>query len=106
MKCSECDKDFEAGVKSAYKLGLMDGENRLNKTISKVKRNNNVILRANHRLTQEVLRLNDIHPLAGTPSVIIPIKKAKTILGVLPKNHPISTYLQRALSEQLYSLKS
>ena len=93
-------------MKSAYKLGLQNGEAHLKITISKVLRNNNIVLRANHRLTQELLRLNDIHPLKDTPSVIIPIKKAKSILGVLPKEHPIFTYLQRVLGEQLYSLRS
>lgn len=100
MKCSKCKKDFEAGVKAAYKLGLQDGEERLKKTINKVLRNNTVILTANQRLAQELLRLDDIYPVKDTPVIIIPWKKAKQIPQRL-SDSPLRRYLVDLIHEQL-----
>lgn len=100
MKCPKCKKDFEKGVKSAYKLGLLDGENRLKKTINKILRNNNVILTANQRLTQELLRLDLFFPLQDINSIIIPWKKAKQLPNHLRKS-PLREYIIKIIREQL-----
>lgn len=99
MKCSKCEKDFEAGVKSAYKLGLMDGENRRTKTISKVLRNNNIVLRANQRLSHELLRLDKILPRSDAPSVIITLKRAKQIRKHISVKR-IKKYIDDVIDEQ------
>lgn len=105
MKCSQNNEDLKAVVKKAYELGTMQGENRLQITINKLKRNNNVVLRANQRLAAEVLRLDQLNPLKDAPSIIIPLKKAKAILTQLPRDHYLTTYLQSVIAEQM-SLKS
>jgi len=105
MKCSHCGKDYEEGAESAYQSGLQDGEKRLKRTINKVLKNNNTILHANQHLARELLNLDNLLPLEGTPSIIIPLKRAKSILGILPKNHSTTKYLQKLIGEQM-SLKS
>jgi len=56
MKCPQCKKDFEAAVKAAYKLGLLDGENR-------VRRSKNINVAANHALFYELQRKDKREPL-------------------------------------------
>ena len=56
MKCPKCKKDYAAGVKAAYKLGLLEGENRLQTTI-------NCIHKTNRHLLDELLRLDKVNPL-------------------------------------------
>ena len=56
MKCPKCKKDYAAGVKAAYKLGLLEGENRLQTTI-------NCIHKTNRALLNELLRLDKKKPL-------------------------------------------
>lgn len=90
-------------MEAAYELGLQDGENRLRRTINKVLKNNNNLLHTNRYLAQELLNLDLILPLKGTPSVIIPFKKAKSILRALPKKHYIYKYFQKVLGEQMSS---
>ena len=100
MKCSKYHKDFEAGVESAYKLGLLDGKGFLKKSIDEILRNNNVLLRANQRLSQELLRLDKILPLSDAPSVIITLKRANQI-----KKHitvkALKKYMEDVIAEQL-----
>lgn len=55
MKCPTCKKDFAKGVKAAYKLGLLKGENRLQVTI-------NCIKKTNRHLFGELLRLDKEQP--------------------------------------------
>ena len=100
MKCPKCEKDFEAGVKSAYKLGLMDGEKRLKQTISKVLRNNNIVLRANQRLAQELLRLDILLPLSDSPSVIITLKRAKQLQKQIHIPN-LKMYMEDVIAEQI-----
>ena len=57
-KCPKCKKDYAAGVKAAYKLGLMEGENRLQTTI-------NYIHKTNKALFDELLRQDKEQPLDG-----------------------------------------
>jgi len=89
-------------VESAYRLGLQDGENRLKNTISKLLRNNNVILRANQRLAHELLRLDKIRPLRGAPSVIITLKRAKQIREHITVKR-IKEYMADVIAEQMSS---
>lgn len=100
MECSHCHRDFEQGVESAYKLGLMDGEARLKKTVDKILRNNNVLLNANQRLTHELLRLDQLYPLKNTPSVTITLKRAKQIIRRLT-DKALKNYLIKVITEQL-----
>lgn len=58
MVCPECKKDFAEGIKAAYKLGLLDGGNRLQTTI-------NCIQKTNKHLFDELLRLDRASPLDG-----------------------------------------
>ena len=104
MKCSKCNKDFEAVVKKAYALGAMNGEYRLKSAINKILKNNNILLHANRRLAHELLNLDLLLPLEGTPSVVISFKKAKSILGLLPPHSEIFKYLQKLIGEQMIPL--
>ena len=56
MKCPKCKKDYAAGVKAAYKLGLLDGENRLQRAITLLRKTNNHLL-------NEILYLDKKSPL-------------------------------------------
>jgi len=103
MKCSKCKKDFEQGVKTAYKLGLLDGEDRVRKTINAVLKSNNKLAGANQDLAEELLRLDQFFPLQDTPSIIIPLKKAKQIRRRLPKS-PLKTYFIKLMRVQLQNL--
>ncbi len=38
MKCPKCKKDFKAGVKAAYKLGIQDGKNQYNLHLNNIER--------------------------------------------------------------------
>lgn len=100
MRCSKCEKDFEAGVEAAYRLGLQGGENRLKKTINKVLRNNNVLLRANRRLAQELFRLDKILPLSKSPSIIITLKRAKQISKYITVK-ALKEYMSDVIAEQM-----
>ncbi len=55
-KCPKCKKDYASAVKAAYKLGLLDGENRLQRTITLLKI-------VNRRLFNELLFLDKKSPL-------------------------------------------
>jgi hypothetical protein len=102
MECPECKKDFDEGVKSAYKLGLLDGEERLKETINKVLKNNTKLLVINQELARELLRLDQLLPLKDKPSIIIPLKKAEQILKEL-KHGPSKAYLSSLMHEQFSS---
>jgi len=56
MECPHCKKDFAKGVRTAYKIGLLDGEDRLKKTINLIKTTNRVLF-------DELLRLDKIQPI-------------------------------------------
>lgn len=103
MECSKCKKDFEAGVKAAYHLGLQDGEARLKKTINAILRNNTLLLNANQRLAQELFRLDKILPLTDSPSVIITIKRAKQIRKHITVKG-IKEYMSDVIDEQMSSV--
>lgn len=109
MKCSEDNKAFKGVVKKAYELGVMRGEANHRKELNKVLAENNVLVRSRKRLAHEVHRLNHFSPLEGTPVIIIPLKKAKSILGAIPnhiQNQPLIEYLTKLIGEQVSSFKS
>ena len=77
MKCEKCKKDFAAGVKAAYKLGLQDGGNRLSHTI-------NLIHKTNRALYDELLRLDRTEP-QKINSVILTREQMEGIIAALRK---------------------
>jgi hypothetical protein len=77
MKCEKCKKDFAAGVKAAYKLGLQDGNNRLSHTI-------NLIHKTNRALYDELLRLDRLEPL-NVNSVVLSREQVDGIIAALRK---------------------
>jgi hypothetical protein len=76
-KCKECKKDFAAGVKAAYKLGLQDGRGQLNHTI-------NLIHKTNRALYDELLRIDKFNPLSVN-SVILSREQVKGVITALRK---------------------
>lgn len=64
-QCPKCKKDFAKGVKAAYKLGLLDGENRLKLTI-------NLMARTNGNLFNELTRLDRWQPLDDSTIKLTP----------------------------------
>lgn len=106
MKCPKCKKDYEAGVKAAYKLGLMAGKedqgrllwvavNRIRKTIG--------------HLFDEIIRCDRENPLVCDPNYIH-IKMSTFILerhiikiGKHDKN--LAKYYQDKLDEHQEMMK-
>ena len=78
MKCPTCKKDFAGGVKAAYKLGIHEGENRLQITI-------NCIKKTHRRLFNELLRLDRVLPL-DSASIKMSRHEAEKLVTYLLKN--------------------
>ena len=97
MKCQKCKKDYEAGVKAAYKLGLLEGENRLQTTI-------NCIHKTNRHLLEELLRLDKEKPLDDC-SIKMSRNYAERLIKTLKKvNRPHrAQQLQAMIDEQIHT---
>ena len=95
MECPHCKKDFEAGVKAAYKLGLIEGENRLQTTI-------NCIKITNRRLFNELLRLDKHQPLSDC-CIRISRGDAERLVAYLNRHKAfvIAKRIQNALDTQI-----
>ena len=79
MICPKCKKDFEKGVKAAYKLGRMDGRDAMQETL-------NCLAKTHHELFYELKRLDRVFPLVDAPGVVIlKVSAAKRILKALNK---------------------
>lgn len=78
-KCKLCKKDYDEGVKAAYKLGLMDGEKRSARTIR-------LLRRTNKNMWVEFGRLDDTYPNPFDPDVIV--IKLDTLLGLVRAKGP------------------
>lgn len=89
-------------MKAAYRLGLLGGEARLQKTINKVKENNTKLAATNWDLAQECLRLDKVCPGRDTPSVIITLKRAKQLRKHIYVK-TLKNYLTECIAEQLHT---
>lgn len=95
MECSHCKKDFAKGVRTAYKIGLLHGEDRLKQTI-------NCIKITNRRLFDELLRLDRVQPLDSC-CVKLSSKYAESLIKTLRNNKLIwhANKLQKQVTSQL-----
>ena len=71
--CPKCKKDFDTGVKAAYKLGFADGERQLEITI-------NTIKKTHRALFDELLRLDKTQPTDFANSVRVPLRMMRRII--------------------------
>ena len=71
--CPKCKKDFDTGVKAAYKLGFADGERQLEITI-------NTIKKTHRALFDELLRLDKTQPIDFVDSVQVPLRTMRRII--------------------------
>ena len=95
-KCPKCKKDYEAGIEAAYKLGILDGENRLHRTINHIK--------ATHReMLKELLRLDREQPLTDNCIKLGRLEVEKIIRYILRKNKNsrLAKNLQKKIDEQI-----
>ena len=93
--CPKYKKDFDAGVKAAYKLGFADGELQLEKTILLVKKT--------HRaLFDELLRLDTARPVVFKDTIEIPVRTVRGIikLCVKQKNFYMAKKLRALVKNQ------
>jgi len=74
MKYPKCKKDFETGVKAAYKLGFKEGEQQLKETIVKIKK-------VHKELFKELLRLDYARPTGFAGCVAIPKRMVRKIIN-------------------------
>ena len=95
MKCPQCKNDFKAGVKAAYKLGVLEGENRLETTI-------NCIKATNRRLFNELLWLDKVSPRDDC-CIKISRQEVEHIIRLLKKYkyYKVAIKLQKMIKEQI-----
>ena len=97
MKCPNCKKDYKAGVKAAYKLGLLEGENRLQTTI-------NCIRKTNRHLLEELLRLDKEKPL-GDRSIKMSRDYAEKLIKTMKRANRLdrADQIQAMIDEQIHT---
>ena len=95
MECPHCKKDFAKGVRTAYKIGLLHRDDRLQQTI-------NCIKITNRRLLDELLRLDRVQPL-DSYCVKLSRKYAESLIKTLRKNKLFwqANKLQKQVTSQL-----
>ena len=96
-RCPYCKADFEQAVKAAYKLGMLDKEKQMKRTIEKLQRANqrawnkisqtiNSLRKTNHYLWNLILGLDIGQPLSPddcSTSIVLTIQTMNQIIRAL-----------------------